>query len=224
MISNRRRRAASLLRQLVSGVRNSPSCAANSLRFHFRAAPFHTITFRLYRSTCARNVERNGCRSADFDRIERWERDRDEIATAIGNTEVLSVIEPLFAGNYYFARVESVVDAGIQPVSTRCELAALTAHVPARWVRESQHRKSRLAPLAMRCWKNRRRHRRHRAHLRRQQRRAVVLPLGSRTCWSTGAAASPSGWQRTSRRTTSREVIDAMQHLLEHPEADASST
>ena len=52
--------------------------------------------------------------------------------------------------------------------------------------------------------RDRRGHRRLRPHLRRQQRSSRwCCRRGSRTCWSTAAAASPSGWRPTSRRTTS---------------------
>ena len=56
--------------------------------------------------------------------------------------------------------------------------------------------------------------------LRRSQpraaRRARAVP---EPAWSTAAAASRSGWPRTSRRTTSREVIDATLHLIDNPDA-----
>ena len=51
------------------------------------------------------------------------------------------------------------------------------------------------------------------------QRAARAARRGSRTCSSTAAAASRSAWPRTSRRTTSREVIDATLHLIDNPDA-----
>ena len=44
-------------------------------------------------------------------------------------------------------------------------------------------------------------------------------PAGSRTCWSTAPAASPSAWPRTSRRTTWARSIDAVVHYLDNPES-----
>ncbi|MDP9067704.1 MAG: DNA gyrase subunit A [Actinomycetota bacterium] len=52
----------------------------------------------------------------NIDRIERWERDRDQILENICSDEVKAVIEPLVGGQYYFAKVATVEDAGVQPV------------------------------------------------------------------------------------------------------------
>ena len=52
----------------------------------------------------------------NIDRIERWERDREKILESICSDEVKAVIEPLVDGRFYFARVASVEDAGVQPV------------------------------------------------------------------------------------------------------------
>ncbi|WP_435872491.1 intein-containing DNA gyrase subunit A [Micromonospora echinofusca] len=61
-------------------------------------------------------TERDWLRRHNVDRIERWERDRDEIAARITETEVLDVVEPLVDGRFYYAEVADVVDAGVQPV------------------------------------------------------------------------------------------------------------
>jgi len=64
----------------------------------------------------ARWTERDWLRRHNVDRIERWERDRDEIRAHITNDEVMRVIEPLVDGAYYYAEVAAVDDAGVQPV------------------------------------------------------------------------------------------------------------
>jgi len=51
----------------------------------------------------------------NVDRIERWERDGDEILARI-DAEAAAVVLPLVGGGLYFARVADVVDAGVQPV------------------------------------------------------------------------------------------------------------
>ncbi|MFJ8581461.1 intein-containing DNA gyrase subunit A [Micromonospora sp. NPDC093277] len=61
-------------------------------------------------------TERDWLRRHNVDRIERWERDRDEIAARITDREVLDVVEPLVDGRFYYAEVASVTDAGVQPV------------------------------------------------------------------------------------------------------------
>ena len=52
----------------------------------------------------------------NIDRVERWERDGEEILSHIESDEVKRVIAPLTSGEYYFARVTTVEDAGVQPV------------------------------------------------------------------------------------------------------------
>lgn len=64
----------------------------------------------------SRWTERDWLRRHNVDRIERWERDRDEIAARITDREVLDVVEPLVDGRFYYAEVASVIDAGVQPV------------------------------------------------------------------------------------------------------------
>ncbi|MGC5053793.1 intein-containing DNA gyrase subunit A [Micromonospora sp. DT48] len=64
----------------------------------------------------SRWTERDWLRRHNVDRIERWERDRDEIAARITNTEVLEVVEPLVDGRFYYAEVAEIADAGVQPV------------------------------------------------------------------------------------------------------------
>jgi DNA gyrase subunit A len=56
-------------------------------------------------------LERN-----NFDRIERWERSGTAILERIESDEVKTVVEPLMTGDYYYAEVASVTDAGVQPV------------------------------------------------------------------------------------------------------------
>ncbi|HVF34460.1 MAG TPA: DNA gyrase subunit A, partial [Candidatus Saccharimonadia bacterium] len=52
----------------------------------------------------------------NVDRIERWERDGVAIMERIASDETRRVIEPLVTGDYYYASVESVEDAGTAPV------------------------------------------------------------------------------------------------------------
>jgi DNA gyrase subunit A len=51
----------------------------------------------------------------NFDRVERFERGGTAVLERV-SAEVRSVIEPLMTGDYYYAEVESVTDAGVQPV------------------------------------------------------------------------------------------------------------
>ena len=51
----------------------------------------------------------------NVDRLERWERDGDKILDLLP-AEVARVVEPLVTGAYYYAKVATVDDAGVQPV------------------------------------------------------------------------------------------------------------
>jgi DNA gyrase subunit A len=55
-------------------------------------------------------------RRHNVDRIDRWERGGTAILERIESDEVRRVVEPLVTGDYYYARVESVEDAGVQDV------------------------------------------------------------------------------------------------------------
>jgi DNA gyrase subunit A len=61
-------------------------------------------------------TERDWLRRHNVDRIERWERDRAEIAARITEREILDVVEPLVDGRFYYAEVAEIADAGTQPV------------------------------------------------------------------------------------------------------------
>ena len=73
--------------------------------------------------------------------------------------------------------------------------------------------------------RDRRGHRRLRADLRRQDRASrSCCRRGSRTCSSTAAAASRSAWPPTSRRTTSARSSTRRMHLLDNPDATATTS
>ncbi len=61
-------------------------------------------------------TDRDWLRRHNVDRIERWERDRTAILERIASDEVRRVVEPLVAGDHYYAEVASVEPAGIQSV------------------------------------------------------------------------------------------------------------
>jgi DNA gyrase subunit A len=56
-------------------------------------------------------LERN-----NVDRVERWEGSGTAIMDRIESEEVKAVVEPLVSAGYYYAEVESVEEAGVQPV------------------------------------------------------------------------------------------------------------
>src|SRR5205823_14627825 len=69
------------------------------------------------RTDCgSRWVDKDWLRRHNIDRVERWERSGTAILDRIASPEVKAVVEPLVTGDYYYAEVASVEDAGVQPV------------------------------------------------------------------------------------------------------------
>jgi DNA gyrase subunit A len=69
------------------------------------------------RSDCGSKwVDKDWLRRHNVDRIERWEQGGTAILERIASAEVKAVVEPLVTGDYYYAEVASVEDAGVQPV------------------------------------------------------------------------------------------------------------
>jgi DNA gyrase subunit A len=64
----------------------------------------------------SRWTDRDWLRRHNVDRVERWEGGGTAIMERIASGECRAVVEPLVSGDYFYAEVESVVDAGIQPV------------------------------------------------------------------------------------------------------------
>ena len=64
----------------------------------------------------SRWTERDWLRRHNVDRIERWEQGGAAIMERIESPEVRDVVKPLVTGDYFYAKVDSVEDAGVQPV------------------------------------------------------------------------------------------------------------
>ncbi len=92
-------------------------------------------------------TERDWLRRHVVDRVERWERRGDEIRVHVTSTDALAVVEPLVDGRFYYARVESVTGAGVQPVYSLRVDSDDHAFVTDGFV--SHNTESRLTPLAM---------------------------------------------------------------------------
>ncbi|HWC28014.1 MAG TPA: DNA gyrase subunit A [Solirubrobacteraceae bacterium] len=67
-------------------------------------------------ATGGRWIERDWLRKHNLDRIERWERDGVAIMERIACEETRRVVEPLVTGDYYYAVIATVEDAGVAPV------------------------------------------------------------------------------------------------------------
>ncbi|HEX5246546.1 MAG TPA: DNA gyrase subunit A [Gaiellaceae bacterium] len=69
------------------------------------------------RTDCgSRWVDKDWLRRHNVDRVERWEQGGAAIMERIASEEVRAVVEPLVSGEYYYAEVATVEDAGVQPV------------------------------------------------------------------------------------------------------------
>jgi DNA gyrase subunit A len=61
-------------------------------------------------------TDRDWLHRHNVDRIERWEQGGTAILERIASKEVRDAVTPLVTGDYFYAEVESIVDAGVQPV------------------------------------------------------------------------------------------------------------
>ncbi|MGV7795993.1 hypothetical protein PJM56_29760, partial [Mycobacterium kansasii] len=69
------------------------------------------------RSHCdSRWVEKEWLRKHNIDRPSRWRRDASEILSRIANPDVRAIATDLTDGRFYYAKVASVTEAGVQPV------------------------------------------------------------------------------------------------------------
>ncbi len=94
-----------------------------------------------------RGTERDWLRRHNIDRTDRWERDREEILARVTNQEAWAVVEPLVDGRFYYAEVESITDAGVQPVYSLKVESDDHAFITNGFV--SHNTECRLHPLAM---------------------------------------------------------------------------
>jgi DNA gyrase subunit A len=69
------------------------------------------------RNDCdSRWTDKDWLRRHNVDRIDRWERGGTAIMERIASEEVRAVVAPLVTAEYFYAEVESVESAGVQPV------------------------------------------------------------------------------------------------------------
>ena len=92
-------------------------------------------------------TERDWLVKHNVDRIERWERDREQIAARITEPGILDVVEPLVDGRFYYDEVATVADAGIQPVYSLRVESDDHSFITNGFV--SHNTECKLAPLAM---------------------------------------------------------------------------
>jgi DNA gyrase subunit A len=134
-------------------------------------------------------TDKEWLRKHNIDRLSRWQRDGAEILSRIADPDVRAIATDLTNGRFYYARVASVTDAGVQPVSPMASSATTPRHGSRRWrwrccVKSTRRRSISSRTTTAVC------------------RSRPSCRAGSPTCSPTARAASPSAWQPTSRRTT----------------------
>ena len=127
------------LRALLAGIPEQSTAMSSD------HVPF--VSAYLRESGATDKADRDWLRRHNVDRIERWERDRDEIRSHITDPEALAVVEPLVDGRYYYAEVASVEAAGVQPVYSFRVDSDDHSFISNGFV--SHNTECRLAPLAM---------------------------------------------------------------------------
>ena len=92
-------------------------------------------------------VDKEWLRKHNIDRLSRWQRDGAEILGHIADADVRSVAADLTDGRFYYARVASVVDAGVQSVYSLRVDTDDHSFITNGFV--SHNTEARLTPLAM---------------------------------------------------------------------------
>jgi DNA gyrase subunit A len=92
-------------------------------------------------------IDKEWLRKHNIDRLSRWQRDGGEILSHIGDADVRSIAADLTDGRFYYARVASVTDAGVQPVYSLRVDTDDHAFITNGFV--SHNTEARLTPLAM---------------------------------------------------------------------------
>jgi DNA gyrase subunit A len=171
----------------------------------------------------SRWTEQDWLRRHNVDRVERWQRDRDEIAARITEPGVLDVVEPLVDGRFYYAEVTETVDAGRQAVYSLRVDTDDHAFITNGFV--SHNTESKLDPLAMEM-------------LRDidedtvdfvpnydgRAQEPTILPSRIPNLLVNGSSGIAVGMATSIPPHNLREIASAVQWCLDHPEADEATT
>jgi DNA gyrase subunit A len=163
-------------------------------------------------------TDREWLRKHNVDRVERWERDRDELRARIGNREVLDVVEPLVDGRYYYAKVAAVTDAGVQPVYSLRVDSDDHSFLTDGFV--SHNTECRLTPVAMEMLRDIDRETvNFQPNYDQRGSEPLVLPSRFPNLLVNGAAGIAVGMATNIPPHNLREVADAVAWALQHPES-----
>jgi DNA gyrase subunit A len=168
-------------------------------------------------------TQRDWLRRHNVDRIERWERNREQIAAHITNQEVLDVATPLVDGRFYYAQVAEVADAGVQPVYSLRVDSADHAFVTNGFV--SHNTECRLDPLAMEMMRDIDEDTvDFQDNYDGRAKEPTILPSRVPNLLINGAAGIAVGMATNIPPHNLREVAAAVHWCLDHPDADDAAT
>nr|WP_309227518.1 MULTISPECIES: intein-containing DNA gyrase subunit A [unclassified Micromonospora] len=171
----------------------------------------------------SRWTERDWLRRHNVDRIERWERDRDEIAARITEPGILDVVEPLVDGRFYYAVVAEVADGGVQPVYSIRVDTDDHSFVSDGFV--SHNTECKLDPLAMEMLRD---IDEDTVDLQDnydgRAKEPTILPSRIPNLLINGSEGIAVGMATKIPPHNLREIGAAVQWCLEHPEADEATT
>ena len=198
------------LAKILDGLPVSPSSNATD-RIPFLAAYVRA-------ESGARGDDKKWLEKHSLDRIHDWERGGHPILDRIRSDEVKRVIAPLVASGWYYATVESVTDAGVQPVYSVRVDSDDHAFLAGGFV--NHNTESRLGPLAMQLL----------GEIDENTvdfaptydgntEEPVVLPARFPNLLVNGGGGIAVGMATNIPPHNLGEVIDAVDHVLAHPDA-----
>ena len=153
----------------------------------------------------------------NVDRIERWEQGGTATLERIASPEARRVAAPLTTGDYYYAEVESVVDAGVRPVfSVRVDTQD-HAFVTNGFV--SHNTEARLTALAVEMLADLEKNTVDmRPNYDETREEPVVLPGVVPNLLVNGCSGIAVGMATEVPPHNLREICDAIIHVIDHPD------
>jgi len=157
----------------------------------------------------------------NIDRIERWEQGGAAILERIESAEARKVAAPLATADYYYAEVESVVDAGVRPVySVRVDTDE-HAFVTNGFV--SHNTEARLTALAVEMLADLEKNTvDFRPNYDETREEPTVLPGVVPNLLINGCSGIAVGMATEVPPHNLGEICDAIVHVIDHPEAEAA--
>ena len=153
----------------------------------------------------------------NFDRIERWERDRERILSEIQDAEVRAVVTQLHEAGYYYARVAAIDEGPVQPVYSLRVESDSHAFLTNGFV--SHNTESKLSAIAVELLSElKQKTTDYRPNYDGQHFEPVVLPAQFPQLLVNGAEGIAVGMATRIPPHNLREVIDAATMLIDTPD------